>query len=65
MNTLSSELCGPAAEAWVGDLDRRYHPGYLWQFENGTPGTAVRAFVCTVTLSGHSPFTGTLRHPTT
>ncbi|MER7274991.1 hypothetical protein ABT369_11075 [Dactylosporangium sp. NPDC000244] len=59
---LHDELCPPAARAWTGAADARYESGYLWQFQDGVPGQAVRGFACTVRLAGHSPFTGTLRH---
>jgi len=50
-----------AARRWTGGDDVRYVAGYLWWFEDGVPGQAVRRFLCTVSLAGHSPFTGTLR----
>lgn len=60
IQTLNDQLCPAAAQAWTGGADQRYTPGYLWQFEDGTPGQVVRAFACTAMLSGHSPFSGTL-----
>ncbi|WP_432824623.1 hypothetical protein [Dactylosporangium sp. CA-092794] len=54
---LQDELCPPAVAAWTGAGDRRYTSGYIWQFMDG-----VRGFACTAELTGHGPFTGTLRH---
>jgi hypothetical protein len=48
--------------AWTGGADPRYTFGFVWHFDNGIPGRVVRAFACTAELSGHSPFSGTLRH---
>jgi Septum formation len=61
IQTLSQQLCPAAAHVWTGGTDERYDSGYLWQFEDGVPGQVVRGFACTVTLAGHSPFSGTLR----
>jgi hypothetical protein len=62
IQTLDNQLCPAAGQAWTGGADQTYTSGYLWQFQDGAPGQAVRAFACTVMLSGHSPFSGTLRH---
>lgn len=62
VDALNDQRCPPAANAWLGGADPQYTSGYLWWFENGDPGEVVRSFVCTVTRTGHQPFTGTLRH---
>jgi hypothetical protein len=62
IQTLNDQVCPAAVQAWTGGADQRYTSGYVWQFEDGVPGQVVRAFACTVMLSGHSPFSGTLRH---
>ncbi|WP_238012482.1 septum formation family protein [Dactylosporangium sp. AC04546] len=62
VDVLNDQRCPPAANAWLGGADPQYTSGYLWWFENGAAGVAVRGFVCTVTRTGHQPFTGTLRH---
>ncbi|MER7004943.1 septum formation family protein [Dactylosporangium sp. NPDC000555] len=58
---LDEQLCPAAVREWAGGRDDRYTSGYLWWFQEGIPGQAVRRFVCTASLSGHSPFSGTLR----
>ncbi|GGM12000.1 septum formation family protein [Dactylosporangium sucinum] len=62
VEALNARRCPAAANAWLGGADPRYTSGYLWWFENGVPGQAVRGFVCTARRTGHLPFTGTLRH---
>ncbi|WP_433222085.1 septum formation family protein [Dactylosporangium sp. CS-047395] len=62
IDRLNTTLCPGAVRDWTGGRDGRYSSGYLWQFQNGVPGQAVRGFVCTAQLSGHGPFTGTLHH---
>jgi hypothetical protein len=62
IQTLNNQLCPAAAQVWTTGADQRYTSGYLWQFEDGVPGQVVRAFACTVMLSGHGPFLGTLRY---
>ncbi|WP_433063438.1 septum formation family protein [Dactylosporangium sp. CS-033363] len=62
IDRLNTALCPGAVRDWTGGRDGRYTSGYLWQFQNGVPGQAVRGFVCTAQLSGHGPFTGTLHH---
>jgi len=61
IQALFEEACPAAARRWTGGDDARYVAGYLWWFEDGVPGHVVRRFLCTVSLAGNSPFTGTLR----
>ncbi|WP_026423258.1 septum formation family protein [Actinokineospora inagensis] len=57
-----ARTCPDAAQRWLGGGGPQYASGYVWVFENGTPGEAVRSFACTAMLAGHSPFSGTLRN---
>src|SRR5262249_36579908 len=52
MQALFEETCPAAARRWTGGNDDRYVAGYLWWFEDGVPGRAVRRFLCTVSLAG-------------
>jgi len=64
IDQLHEQRCPTDARDWTGGDDQQYTTGYLWRYEDGIPGQAVRVFVCTARLAGHSPFTGTLRHAT-
>lgn len=61
ITALSDQLCPPAGRTWTGGDTPEYTTGYLWQFNDGIPGQVLRRFLCTTELSGHSPFTGTLK----
>lgn len=62
ITTLSEQLCPPAGRAWTGGDAPGYTTGDLWQFDGGIPGQVLRRFLCTAELTGHSPFTGTLKN---
>lgn len=61
ISALSDELCPAAVRAWTDGDEPSYTAGFAWQFDDGVPGQVVRRFLCTVELTGHSPFNGTLK----
>jgi hypothetical protein len=62
ITALSGRYCPDDRRAWIGSGLTVYADAYLWRWEPGAAGPALRRMLCTVSLSDYAPFTGTLRN---
>jgi hypothetical protein len=62
ITALSGRYCPDDRRAWIGSGLTVYADAYLWRWEPGAAGPALRRMLCTVSLADYAPFTGTLRN---
>jgi len=62
ITALSGRYCPADRRTWTGSRLTVYADAYLWRWEPGAAGPALRRLLCTVSLTDYAPFTGTLRN---